>query len=539
MKDKDLLSNNGDLMVTADLKRILLKQPSNKALTKMVVFVAYPWLLHHQLDFAFAHALKERGIRVSIILCNRVQRSTRQKHGCEVLHTAANPEELCVGCQQGYGQIFHGFHHLPLESGSEAEAVIDRILPDISQLSLAEVMDVKIADIPMYRIAYSTLCTRHRAAPLDIREDWRGLLADETRIACRVWMALDQHRLYFQSEPSTTAALVFNGRFTPYRVAYYYLESLGIDRLVHERGGSDDNYSIVLNRSSTDPLFHSNPYHNSALTGLSSKQRRQCTVLATEKLLQKSIGKNTGWFSFANAASEEAQYKHGLDDSSQPMVTMFTSSPDEVDFQPHKTFIEGRQLELLAKISEKLKADGYETCIRHHPNTSKERSASGLSVANYNDEAVKYSDSFSRSIMGDENVDSMKIAQASTACIALSSSICLEIAFKTQKCIIGSSSWFKHLFPARMVIELSQESYDFPAEQINSAIKAAPMTKFEYEDFLLGVYQMYFINKYTFESFGYVHNVKLRSSPAEVLAAIPNDNILSEVVDSIISRRYP
>ncbi len=538
MNNKSLLLDNCDLMVTADLKRIHLKQPSDKALTKMVVFVAYPWLLHHQLDFAFAHALKNRGIRVSIILCNRVQRSPRQKYGCEVLHTAANPEVLCAGCHQGYGQLFHGFHHLPLEAGTEAEALIDQILPDISELSLAEVIDIKIANIPMYRIAYSTLCTRHRTAPLDIREDWRELLTDETRIACRVWMALDQHRLFFQSEANTTAALVFNGRFTPYRVAYHYLESLGIDRLVHERGKSDDNYTIVMNRTGLDPRFHSSPEQFNALKRHSDIERQQCAALASEKLLLKSQGKNTGWFSYANTAVSESQVIQDITDKSQSIVSMFTSSPDEGDYQPQKICVMGRQLELLANISKILRDDGHYTCIRHHPNTSKTKSASGRSVEHYNAEALKYANSFSQSIMGEENVSSMQIAQESTACISLSSSICLEIAYKTRKCIVSSNSLFKQLFPARMIIKLHQKSYDFPAQQIRRAIKAVPMTDEEYEDFLLGVYQMYFINKYTFESFGYTEKVKLRSSPAEVLSAIPNDKVLSEICDLMINRRY-
>lgn len=89
-----------------------------------------------------------------------------------------------------------------------------------------------------------------------------------------------------------------------------------------------------------------------------------------------------------------------------------------------------------------------------------------------------------------------------------------------------------------MIIKLHQKSYDFPAQQIRRAIKAVPMTDEEYEDFLLGVYQMYFINKYTFESFGYTEKVKLRSSPAEVLSAIPNDKVLSEICDLMINRRY-
>ena len=40
---------------------------------RRLFFVAYPWLLHHQLGFAFSHSLKARGIEVAVILCNQVQ----------------------------------------------------------------------------------------------------------------------------------------------------------------------------------------------------------------------------------------------------------------------------------------------------------------------------------------------------------------------------------------------------------------------------------------------------------------------------------
>jgi hypothetical protein len=241
------LKSTPELELTPDLKRIILRELRGEPLEKVVFFVAYPWLLHHQLDFAFAHTLQDQGLEVAVILCNRVQRSSRVPLGCEVLYTAQDPEAMCANCYQGYSEVFKGFIQLPLDAGLTADELIDRLLPDISKLEMADVMALTVADVPAFRMAYSTLCTRYRVPSVDMLDGWRLHLSNEARIVLRVWFSLDQHRLYLQDRAAVTAAFVFNGRFTPYRVAFDYFRKLEIDTYMHERGGGDDNYLIALN----------------------------------------------------------------------------------------------------------------------------------------------------------------------------------------------------------------------------------------------------------------------------------------------------
>jgi len=525
------------LHITPDLTRIILERPSGEKLRKVIVFVAYPWLLHHQLDLAFAHALKARGVEITVVLCNRVQRSPAQTHGCEVLYTASDPEALCSGCHQGFRDVFQDFLQLPLDAGSSTEEILDRLMPDLADASLSEVINQKLAGVPLFQIAYSTLCTRHRVSPLDQLENWRSLLVNEARIAARVWMALDQYRLYFNDQTHSTAALIFNARFTPYRAAYLYFQSLGIDRYVHERGGSDGNYSIVLNKMCTDPLFHCNPAQLSTLDALSGADRQRCLQLASEKLTSKMRGQNTGWFSWVSPAKsvtdeQEAQIARPL----APIVCIFTSSPDEVDYQPKESSVLARQLELLATVSHQLRSNGLQTWIRHHPNTSPEFNAGGRGAERYIAEASQTASSFDRCFMGNEIVNSLELAQDCSACIALTSSISLEIAFCKRKCIVDSSSLFASLFPDRMVLGLDGNSATYPKDIIEAAIDAEPMNELEYERFLLGVYQIYFVNKHYFSSFGYVETIKLRCPPIDVLRGIPSDQRLAEMTATMVDR---
>lgn len=69
-------------------------------------------------------------------------------------------------------------------------------------------------------MAYSTLCTRHRVASVDQLEEWPSRLREEAHVAARVWIGLDQHRVFLKDRSSCTAAFVFNARFTAYRVAF-------------------------------------------------------------------------------------------------------------------------------------------------------------------------------------------------------------------------------------------------------------------------------------------------------------------------------
>ena len=528
--------DNLSLTVSLDLKKIFLDQPSSEPLQRAVFFIAYPWLLHHQLDFAFAHALASQGVEIIVVLCNRVQRSTRNPLGCEVLYTAKDPEALCTECLGGFPQAFQGFHQLSLDAGAAADQIIHHFLPDLSRSSLADAVATRVAGIPFFRMAYSTLCTRHRVASVDQLEDWQLQLKEEAHIAARVWVGLDQHRIFLQDRSARTAAFVFNARFTPYRVAFEFFRSLGIDTFVHERGGSDDNYSLVLNRRVMDPLYFCNPLYIQVLDDLSDHQKKSCTQAASEKLELKINGQNTGWFSFVQEADPPIM-PSVAPANDKPLVSIFTSSPDENDRLPGLDSVSCRQLQILANASECLQELGYQVCIRHHPNTSPERNATGRGVRNYIAEAEARSSSFNRVILGHEQQNSLELAMESNACIALTSSICMEISHRKRKCLLDASSWFAPLFPIRMILTLSKVTGFYDQRHLEQALASQPMDDDEYEHFLLGVYQIYFLNKYKFSSFGYVENIKLRSSLAEILQAVPSDELLQDLATSIRQRR--
>jgi hypothetical protein len=522
--------------VSPDLSKLYLRQPSSQHLQRAVFFIAYPWLLHHQLDFAFAHALARQGVEIIVILCNRVQRSFTNLLGCEVLHTAANPEDLCTGCLQGYRQVFQGFHQLSLDAGAVADQIIEHFLPDISESTLADAIATKVAGIPFFRMAYSTLCTRHRVASVDQLEEWPSRLREEAHVGARVWIGLDQHRVFLKDRSSRTAAFVFNARFTPYRVAFEFFRSVGIDTYVHERGGSDDNYSIVLNQRVVDPIYICNSTYIQALAALSAQQKTLCARAASEKLEQKIKGQNTGWFSFVAESSPAATSSQELT-GEKPLVSIFTSSPDENDKPPSIDSFLHRQLDILSSASEMLQALGYQVFIRHHPNTSPERNAGGQGASIYIAEAQAKSSSFNRVILGQEPVKSVELAMASTACIALTSSVCLEIVQCKRKCIVDASSLFAPLFPDRMILALKLDNGFYDQESIERALLSPPMSDEEYEYFLLGVYQIYFLNKYRFSSFGYVDKIKLRSTISETLRLVPGDDQLQELATLIRERR--
>jgi len=88
-----------------------------------------------------------------------------------------------------------------------------------------------------------------------------------------------------------------------------------------------------------------------------------------------------------------------------------------------------------------------------------------------------------------------------------------------------------------MVLALNLTTGFYNQDSLEQALAAPLMNDQEYEHLLLGVYQIYFLNKYTFSSFGYVDNIKLRCSLSEVLQMIPSDSLLQELAALIRERR--
>jgi hypothetical protein len=509
------------------------KSTECRSISCVYFFVAYPWLIHHQLDLAFAHKFRALGMRVVIITCNQVQ-ATQDTNSCEMVISKKDSDQFCRQCNSFSQATFSEFelHNLVLPSGGEES--ISSMLPSLADLSLEQVLGLKISGINFYTFAASTICTRFRISSVDVLESWRSELDLEVRVALRIWIALDARRLEYLSKNSV--AFVFNGRFTPYRTAYEFFRSLGLSCYTHERGLLDDSYLILKNKKVTD----SDAFLSREMLGrwrgvLSVDAVRKCCEQARIMISEKSIGKNTGYLSFAGELNISLLEKirnrvelPALNNASyRGSVLFLTSTPDEVDPLTAMYGLES-QITDLSRLSAELRAIGFSVVIRHHPNAGSKYNSKGP-VVGYLNQAINSQDCFDLSFLPDDDIASNYLLDLCDISVAPFSSMCIEAAFKRKKCIIDINSIFACLFPARFLFNSTEG-----VKSLLAAIDSSPMTDEEYEGLLLGCYIYFYAETFRFSSFGIDKIFSPRTEVVSIKDAVHDDRQVSRIANSIV-----
>ena len=310
----------------------------------VIIPLIYPWAVHEQLPLVFSQYLtKEHQAHISVLVCPGL-------------------EELGISCELGTPTPTKCD-----ECRRSTSSIVKTILPsaDIVPLLLeTDFLERRLsysystgASIlsnvyKHFRLFAKDQVLQHDGAIIDLTDQISlyQLLYFSFRKALE-----DCRRLYGE----ISYAILFNGRFTPYRAFYDATRSYGITTIVHERGSIDGSYRIELNKTCDDVFtFFSLVSRLAASSKLSLRQASHLKNL----LSSRESGENTGFLPFSGTECTTFNLPRN-----KPIVTLFTGSLEEkaaqnpsISMSSYQKII--RYLEILPDATE------YHLLIRHHPN---------------------------------------------------------------------------------------------------------------------------------------------------------------------------
>jgi len=321
--------------------------------------------VHHQVDGVLATALRLRGCDVSMIRCDGIFRD-----GCDVLSwSGENFESDCASCVHNGKQLadLFGLPTIELRAQLNSEDYV-RARDWSRSLEVSQLRNAMFEGRPLGDWVISSMCTYFRTTAL-------GLDKPHIHASHRLHLfnaalaALAVERIYNQYAPS--AAIVFNGRFSLYRIAAQIATDRGIRVLCHERGFTDDSFAI------SGPHMASaakHLYEGFDIWGKIPLSEDQFTTVRNH-LINRQSGKDLNWEPYYNYTSATSDVLRQLNIPANAKVFgCFTSSEFEIaycDDFPSMLI----QLEHIDNLIEIFRDRSDYLVVRHHPFMSGDRNA--------------------------------------------------------------------------------------------------------------------------------------------------------------------
>jgi hypothetical protein len=206
--------------------------------------------VHHQLDAIFSLAMKLRGYDAFAVLCDGIYPV------CDVLAWSGEKSRMdCANCarsSKSFLELF-GLRTLQMRGYFSDEELLE-IRRWAEALRPEEYYDARWNDAPIGQWIISSVCSFFRITSKQLHEP-------KVRAAHKMFLIngaltyLSLNRIIDQERPSH--AMVFNGRFAPYRVALESCRRLSIPVITHERGWAQDTFVAYSNAMSieTEPIY--------------------------------------------------------------------------------------------------------------------------------------------------------------------------------------------------------------------------------------------------------------------------------------------
>ncbi|MGC9384845.1 MAG: glycosyltransferase family protein [Kosmotogaceae bacterium] len=327
---------------------------------KLVLFFAPygSWLIHNQVDAVVASSLKLRNCDVIVVGCDGL-------YGLECCVLEETPSEhrseLCRNCSQAGQVFFESTFHLPYLQLKKFITSGDRQVAEkwVSNLDPSDYLQAAYRGIPIGEWVASSIFTHFRISEAglsrsDVREVHRKYLADGLITYHALLKILDRYRV--------TNMFLFNARMLPYRVAFEVAQSKQIDTLVHERGYLADSFSFFDNSICLSPCPPLKCVSNWKDIPLNNPELQETKAFFKDR----ETGKNTNW-SFYDFQSSYTDIRSQLRiPSDRKIVSVFTSSEDEVAMSGDYQGITS-QLDVIDRLIEIFAERDEYLVIRHHP----------------------------------------------------------------------------------------------------------------------------------------------------------------------------
>ncbi len=326
---------------------------------KFLFFAPYGWWgIHNQVDAILAKALRIRGHEVLITRCDGIYQdcpvASRQEN-------QAQQESMCFNCRIFGDTLFQSFD-LPCVQLRELITLEDRQKADawLSQIEPTNYANAYYLDLPIGSWVTSTIYTHFRITERGLSDpEVQRVHRNHLRDGLLTYIAFS--RLLSTYQPHKV--ILFNARFTPYRVAYEAAQAQAINVLVHERGSIDDSFSFFENQTCLSQAQSRKLVEQWKNIPLKENELNAINTY----FLERELGRNTNWEPFYTSETNYHEVRHLLRiPSDRKVMVFFSSSEDELALS--EEWQAGiSQLDFLERLIEVFKECDEYLVIRHHP----------------------------------------------------------------------------------------------------------------------------------------------------------------------------
>jgi hypothetical protein len=324
------------------------------------------WTLHGQWEMTILQGLKHRGAEVQYVLCDGLYSD------CDVFWEATSPRpaNACTTCQADVTRLVADMgmdfrwlgRYLTPDEGRTARAWADGLADD--GLLTASYEAWPIADWVRLSVQSHLRRSELDLADAPVRRALRSYLFSGLIAA----FALD--RLLDESDPDVL--LLFNGRQSSTRVALELARTRGLRTIVHERGVSKEELTLVENGSAVSLAPIREAWAQWADVPLSADEAEAVAQLVHAR----GQGRDLSWRAFTTAPQplHAVRARLGLDPGRR-VWALFTSSDDEIAGDADYASPFASQTAWIARVVEYARAHPeIDLVVRIHPNTGSRRS---------------------------------------------------------------------------------------------------------------------------------------------------------------------
>jgi hypothetical protein len=402
--------------------------------TRVLAYNPYNfWALHGQWEMTILQSLKLRGADVTYVLCDGLYSD------CDIFWDATlkRPDNACQICQTRVTQLASGM-------GMDWRWLGRWLLPEepaearrwVKSLSREELFDARYGDWDVADWVLGSVHSHLRASSLDLDDPkvervvrsyvYSGLVAS---------FALD--RMLADQQPDVF--LTFNGRQSSTRVALELARRRGIRTIVHERGPRKETLGLYENSSCADLGMYRRYWEAWGEIPLTPGEAERVHRFA----LEREHGINMTFAAFNVAPQATAAIAGELDlDPSHPTWVLFTSSDDEVVFEPDWQGAFPSQIDWIDSTVEYARRHpDLQLVIRVHPNVGGKRSlgqnAGQLQQMLALRERVPAN---VRMVMPDDEVSSYTLMELAAVGLIYNSTVGLEMACRGKAVVAAAGS---------------------------------------------------------------------------------------------------
>tara|TARA_Y100001968_G_C19432414_1_gene757793 strand:- start:175 stop:1734 length:1560 start_codon:yes stop_codon:yes gene_type:complete len=346
-----------------------------------VLFSRLSFPVHQQLELAFIDHLKASGHTVRAIICDISNVSSSALDDCEVIDHYTREKNIFslaakrMACRESNTQNLNILEKSGIDTVFVTEILNEKEILDLSKrlylkwneryTFFSEIGNLRKDEVLlMERRILSSLFTRTRTS--EIKELTEIFSIEQINEKLDSALAHFMYGYYVAKivykKIAFDSAILFNGRFNPFSGIKTYLYNHNLKCIIHERGYKSGSFQVSIGVDPGNPFYSFDSWAKEYQQGqgsLSEEQRKEIK----EFILQRSSGETSNGFSYSGSKSVEIN-------KGVRLISYFTSCSDEISsYGVESTYdIQIKQIEHIAKITERIPAEELNLIIRCHPN---------------------------------------------------------------------------------------------------------------------------------------------------------------------------